>query len=192
MQSTELDGAITEAKRLLGQPIASKDALALFDELPAVDCDFMLGRWRGSEVISGHSMDGLLDLVGWYGKQFIDEDNVHPLLFYRSSTRLFSVNPMTMPLGLMKYRLPRWRIYRPLLRLLRPIVGTRKSKARLRMLEHRGKVSAAMCYDQLPINDCFRKLDDDTVLGVMDQKGAEQPYFFILARDDMKLILDTD
>ena len=39
-----------------------------------------------------------------------------------------------------------------------------------------------MVYDRLPIHDCFRRLDDDTVLGLMDQKGARQPFFFVLRR----------
>ena len=40
-----------------------------------------------------------------------------------------------------------------------------------------------MIYDQLPINDVFRKLDDDAVLGVMDSKVLKDPFFFKLTRD---------
>ena len=39
-------------------------------------------------------------------------------------------------------------------------------------------------YDNLPINDVFRKVDDNTVLGIMDLKGMKQPFFFVLRRDD--------
>lgn len=173
-----------QKEELFGKAINTGEALKIFDALESVDCNFMLGRWRGREVMSGHPMDGILDLVGWYGKFFISANNVHPLLFYRNDSQLFSVNPATMPLGLMKYQLPRLKFYKPLIRFFRLLIQTRKGRARLRMLEHRGKVSAAMCYDQLPINDCFRKLDDNTVLGVMDQKGGPQPYFFVLERDD--------
>ncbi len=169
---------------LFDKTLNTDEALKIFDKLETVDCDFMLGRWKGSEVMTGHPMDGILDLVGWYGKYFIDTDNVHPLIFYRKKSQLFSVNPITMPLGLMKYNLPRLKLYKPLLRIVRLLIQTQKGKARLRMLEHRGKVSATMCYDQLPVNDCFRKLDDNSVLGVMDQKGGSQPYFFMLERDD--------
>ena len=52
-----------------------------------------------------------------------------------------------------------------------------------RMTEYRGVVSATMIYDSLPINDIFRKVDDDTVLGVMDLRFTPQPFFFILLRE---------
>ena len=40
-----------------------------------------------------------------------------------------------------------------------------------------------MVYDQLPINDVFRKISNDKVLGVMDLKDATKPFFFVLTRD---------
>ncbi|MEL6382734.1 MAG: DUF4334 domain-containing protein, partial [Cyanobacteria bacterium J06626_18] len=43
-------------------------------------------------------------------------------------------------------------------------------------------VSATMVYDYLPINDTFRKIDDNTVLGIMDLKNSPQPFFFTLKR----------
>ena len=51
------------------------------------------------------------------------------------------------------------------------------------MIEYREKVSTTMIYDNLPINDIFRKIDDNTVLGLMDFKGMPQPFFFVLNRD---------
>ena len=61
---------------------------------------------------------------------------------------------------------------------------TVKSKARLREIRYRGGVTAAMIYDDLAIIDIFRKIDDTTVLGVMDLKGkmGEKGYFFLLER----------
>ena len=50
------------------------------------------------------------------------------------------------------------------------------------MMDYRGKVSATMIYDHLPINDSFRKIDDNRVFGVMDYKEQEQPFFFVLTR----------
>ena len=50
------------------------------------------------------------------------------------------------------------------------------------MMEYRGKVTATMVYDYLPINDSFRKIDENTVLGIMDYKIYPQPFFFILER----------
>ena len=62
-------------------PTTTDHALALFDELPAVDTDFMIGTWHGAELPTGHRLDGLLQASGWWGKQFVDCATVHPLLF---------------------------------------------------------------------------------------------------------------
>jgi len=45
-------------------------------------------------------------------------------------------------------------------------------------------MSATMIYDQLPIHDVFRKLDDNTVLSVMDNRHVKDPFFFKLKRDN--------
>jgi hypothetical protein len=63
------------------------------------------------------------------------------------------------------------------------LLRTEQPKARLRMTEYRGVVSATMIYDSLPINDIFRKVNDDTVLGVMDLRFIPQPFFFVLRRE---------
>ncbi|TXS95338.1 DUF4334 domain-containing protein [Parahaliea maris] len=55
-------------------------------------------------------------------------------------------------------------------------------QAQLRMVEYRGVVTATMAYDDKPIFDHFRAIDDDTLLGVMDSKGHEIPLFFYLER----------
>ena len=56
-------------------------ALQLFDALEPVSLDFMLGVWQGSGLETNHPMDGLLEASNWYGKEFVDTENVHPLLF---------------------------------------------------------------------------------------------------------------
>ncbi|HNI70658.1 MAG TPA: DUF4334 domain-containing protein, partial [Marmoricola sp.] len=59
-----------------------------------------------------------------------------------------------------------------------------KPRARLREVAHRGVVSAAMIYDTQPIIDHFRRIDDHTILGLMDARGMAMPYFFILDREE--------
>ncbi len=71
---------------------------------------------------------------------------------------------------------------RAALGVLRPALRTSKHRARLRSVEHRGVVTAAMVYDHLPIIDFFRRVDADTLLGVMDLRGSA-PYYFVLTRD---------
>ncbi len=40
-----------------------------------------------------------------------------------------------------------------------------------------------MIYNNLPICDTFRLIDQDTLLGVMALKGMKQPFFFKLQRE---------
>ncbi|MBE9139962.1 DUF4334 domain-containing protein [Nodosilinea sp. LEGE 07088] len=159
-------------------------ALQLFDALEPVSLAFMIGRWRGSEISTHHPMDGLLAASNWYGKEFIDPETVHPLLFLDGQNRIFKVAPdlnaMKMSLNLPFFKHD---AMRPVIRLMTSLSQTEASQARLRMMEYRGKVSATMIYDNLPINDSFKKVDDNTVMGVMDFKLVPQPFFFMLQRD---------
>ncbi|WP_198536578.1 GXWXG domain-containing protein [Paenibacillus sp. DMB5] len=134
--------------------LTQAEAFAWFDLLEIVEMDQMRGRWRGSELPSGHPMDGLLHLTGWYGKEFLDAETVHPLLFEKRNGRLFCVNPGLLPLTLPFQLIPR-RIVSPLFRLVSPLIRTGSSKARLRMIGYREKLSASMVYDQKAIIDHF-------------------------------------
>jgi len=158
-------------------------ALAFFDQLGPVGVDELAGRWRGSELPTGHPLDGALTASGWYGKQFDGPDDVHPLLFATPDGSVFPVDPRRAPVAVAE-RLPRSVIAsgRRALGVLRPLIQARGFRARLRPIEHRGGVSAAMVYDDLPIIDVFRRVDADTVLGLMDRRGVP-PYFFVLRRD---------
>ncbi|MDQ4112634.1 MAG: DUF4334 domain-containing protein [Actinomycetota bacterium] len=176
---------MTSAKRLaaLGGAADRAEALAVFDSLPPVRAEAIDGRWQGREIATGHPLDGLLEPSGWYGKQFDDLDHVHPLLFRASSGEIYPVSPRRVPLGLAG-SVPPALVERakPLTGRMRPLLRTRRHQARLRNLEHRGLVTAAMIYDDLPIIDVFRRVDDATLLGVMDYRVHPAPYFFVLER----------
>jgi hypothetical protein len=163
------------------------EALALFDGLAPVPLAFMIGTWRGAEFPSGHPLDGLLAASGWYGKQLIDAETVHPLLFYTADrAQAFALDPGKLPVSLphlVRLPLPRTAHLHRLVLAARPLLQTHQPKARLRMTEYRGRLSATMIYDDLPIHDVFRQVDADTVLGAMDMRGLAQPYFFLLRRD---------
>jgi hypothetical protein len=161
----------------------TEEALQLFDELEPVDIEFMLGRWQGSGFPTHHPMDGLLEAFNWYGKEFVSPDHVHPLLFTDGNS-IFKVdpNPLIMNLGL-SLPIPKNEGLKPFYSAMNKLLKTEESKARIRMMEYRGKVSATMIYDYLPINDVFRKVDNNTVLGLMDYKSVPQPFFFTLKRE---------
>ncbi|MCV7289990.1 MULTISPECIES: DUF4334 domain-containing protein [Mycolicibacterium] len=171
-------------------PTITADALEAFDAAEAVEPEFMIGTWHGAELPTGHPMDGLLAASGWWGKQFIDAETVHPLLFpARDSTGLWALNPALAFGGLgLSTKLPllRNRSMVAPIAALRPVLQTRSAKARLRTTRYRGVDTATMIYDQLPINDVFRKLSDDAVIGAMDLRGSRKPYFFVLRRDDSR------
>jgi hypothetical protein len=162
------------------------EALAFFDGLAPLPLEGLIGRWRGSGLATGHPMDGLLEAFGWYGKEFIDREAVHPLLFRGRGGQVDAVNPGLVPMGLVGrhptfFRRPALRV---LFAALRPLLSTTRPGARLRTVEHRGVLSAAMIYDAAPIIDLFRLVEPDTLLGLMDMRAMEQPFFFVLRRDE--------
>ena len=159
--------------------------LALYDSLPAVPLSLLRGRWRGTEVPTGHPMDGLLTRLHWYGKEFHSDEEVQALLFQRADQSVAAVNPQLIPLSLFARfpQLMQWRLTSALFPVYRPFATTRLPTARLRMMEHRGVVTAAMIYDRQPIMDSFRRVDDNTVLGLMDYRALPLPFFFVLRRD---------
>ncbi len=126
------------------------EAVAAFDALPAVPTAALRGRWQGSEVPTGHPMDGVLTASGWYGKQFDDDEAVHPLIF-ETGRQVLAANPRRVPLSLAGLvPLPLVRASRSFLWLARPII------------------------------DSFRQVDARTVLGMVDFRDNVEPYFFVL------------
>jgi hypothetical protein len=171
--------------RFATSPGTTTEILTLFDSLPPVSVEAMLGRWRGTGLPSGHPMDGLLDRFGWYGKAFNGPEDVQPLLCKIRSGEVFALNPAFVPMSLVNrhIRLFHTRFAETIFALFGWAAATRRPTARLRMTEFRGVSTAAMIYDRLPIIDMFRAIDGDTLLGVMDLRGMTQPFFFVLRRD---------
>lgn len=176
-------GAAARLEALVGGATVA-DALALYDDLPPVTVEHMLGAWRGGSLRTGHRLDGLLEAYGWHGKWFDSPDAAHPLVF-ADSRGMFRVNPALVPMsmvvqlsGLLHQRLVAT-VARRSLRLFR----TGRPRARLRMVEYRGVVTGSMVYDALPIIDHFRTVDEDTLLGAMDLRGIAEPFMFVLRRE---------
>ncbi len=182
----------SEVLPLNAQPSADA-ALALFDSLPPVAPEDLLGRWRGESFPSGHPLDGLLETYHWHGKAFRGPEDVDPLLFRTAGGEVMALRAV-MPD-------PRWLEHWPWLRRrwvggvfqrwLLPLLNTRKPQARLRVVQHRGVATAAMVYDRLPIVDVFRRLDATTLLGLMDARGIPQPFFFLLQREPGAEVVPT-
>ncbi len=173
-------------ERLDAGRATAEDAMELFDSLEPVDVGFMIGNWKGEGFHTNHPLDGLLEAYHWYGKRFESPEDVHPLVFSTLRGGLAIVNPALLgpSLGLMG-RVPMLKspMAGRIFQTLMPFLTTSRSRARLRMTTYRGKSSATMIYDHLPMNDVFRKIDQDAVFGVMDLKGMNSPLFFILRRE---------
>ncbi|MBD2858908.1 DUF4334 domain-containing protein [Spongiibacter sp. KMU-158] len=122
----------------------------LYDTLPAVECESMIGDWKGSCFNTGHTGEGKLSALGWAGKSFRSANDVMPIMSLNENGELVE----------------------------NPIMGT----ASLRKVEFRGVATATMVYDQHPIFDHFKKVDEQTVLGVMDAKGDAFPLYFLLVK----------
>lgn len=177
---------MTDVTKMLKDRAATPEqALSFFDALEPTTLDFMRGHWRGFEIATGHPMDGLLSPSGWYGKLFAGRDEVHPLLFYsRDRSSLYAVNPALLPLSL---PIPRSLPIGLLMWLSRPLLQTKRPRARMRLVEYRGRATGTMIYDAKPICDHFVKVNENTMLGVMDLKGVPAPYVFVLERDNTPL-----
>lgn len=157
-----------------------EEAFKLFDELEPATLDFMIGRWKGISINSGHRLDGKLEHSGWYGKVFFNLEEVHPLLYFtEDKTAIYSVEPTSL-FGRTEHTGKE--------EATRVFEKTKEAKARLRNTEYRGRSCATMVYDELPILDVFVKIDDTKVLGVMDLKGDPEPFFFVLERDNQSTI----
>ena len=104
---------------------------------------------------------------------------------FEGATGLFSANPALLPvsLALRFNRLVRTRAMRIIGRRLVRMARTSKPRARLRMMQYRGVVTATLSYDALPINDHYRRVDADTVIGVMDLRTMDRPFVFVLRRE---------
>jgi len=178
---------VTKAKSIIQRGSCSpEEAAALFDALEPVDTAFMLGSWRGAGLSTGHPMDGYLETFGWYGKRFDSTEKVHPLVFRAPGGALKTLEPQRVFAGMALMRFPSVAKSAAVGKgfgMAMGLLATRRPAARLRVTRYRDQTTATMIYDRLPINDSFVRVDEDTVLGVMDLRGMRAPFWFSLQRD---------
>jgi hypothetical protein len=171
--------------QMLEGSVSQEEAFTFYDSLGSVETDELWGLWKGSELTAGHPFEGLLTAAGWYGKRFVSPEEVYPLIFQKPNGRLYAGSPSLIPVTLPFDKIPnKEKVVSGIMKVAGPLIYTKKSSARLREVKYRGKVSSAMIYDTKGIVDVFRKIDDDTLMGIMDIKGlsTDKSYFFILDR----------
>jgi hypothetical protein len=169
----------------LTQEATIEQVLDFFDTLAAVPIASMLGSWRGSGLETGHPLDGMLESFNWYGKRFRSTEDVDPLVFTKKDGTLFAINPAMLPLAMVNNPpgIASTDAAGILFKIGSTVLQTNEPAARLRMTEYRGVSSATMIYDRLPINDVFRMVTPDVLIGAMDIRGNDQPFMFVLKRD---------
>ena len=123
--------------------------------LETIDISALIGRWKGGEFDTGHKMNGLLEKARCFGKSFTSIDDVQPLVCYDDNGDLFS----NIAMG--------------------------NGEASLWNVEFRGEVTATMVYDGQPVLDHFKKVDENTLMGIMDGKKfrpRDNYFYFLLER----------
>ncbi|GHA83482.1 DUF4334 domain-containing protein [Cognatilysobacter bugurensis] len=160
----------------------SADAQARFGTLAPVAPAELHGRWHGIPLHCRHPLDGLLERFGWRGKA-IAGGRAHALLFADGRGGEVALDVRRLPVGLaVRLRAHRWPGARVAFALVRASLVTHWPNARVRSAEHRGRVTAVLDYEDLPIRDVFARIDETTVLGLMHAPWFDAPYAFALER----------
>lgn len=158
-------------------------ALTFFDQLAPVDLHRVIGQWRCIPLSTGHPIDELAEPFGWYGKLFFDPEHVYPLLF-RYQEQLISIDPRWIPLSWIgRRKLPAKQVLAAMAKRAQFMVASAESHARLRMLHHRGKLSTSIVYDHRPIIVTLRQVTETTLMGLMEVKDVDIPFFCMMYRD---------
>ncbi|MET0475317.1 MAG: DUF4334 domain-containing protein [Mycobacterium sp.] len=115
---------------------------AFWATLEPTTIEFMIGEWKGGEFATGHRSNGFMKRLNWFGKTFSSASDAKPLVCLDADGNKFSD------------------------------VEDMKGEASLWLEEFRGEVTASMVYDGRPVHDHFKKVDENTVVGIMNGKGA--------------------
>lgn len=138
--------------------VGSTRVSALWDSLPSARVEDISGhRWRGTGLETGHPMFAMLGQMRWWGKDFTEARKVDPILVTDDSG---NVVPDTSATG--------------------------GGGASLWEVSFRGRPTASMVYDRLPVIDHFAVVDPDTLLAVMNGRGTlheGEHFWFLLERE---------
>ena len=140
--------------------VSPDDLDALWADLDVVSVAEILGAWRGGDFATGHLASTVLEKVRWHGKTFLAPDDAKPLMCRDDAGELYS-----------------------------NLAAGGGGEASLWEVGFRGETTATMVYDKMPVFDHFKKVDDDTLMGIMNGKleaafGVSDLYYFWLERED--------
>lgn len=132
----------------------AEDIDTFYDTLEPITLAEILGAWKGGQLKTGHPIVAALEGIRWYGKTFISQLDVKPLICVDTDGNFFSDTE------------------------------SMNGEASIWPVEFRGKVSTSLVYDGVPTLAHFRKVDDNTLIGIRDGKAALDQngnyfYFFL-------------
>ncbi|MCQ4117914.1 DUF4334 domain-containing protein [Rhodococcus tibetensis] len=144
--------------RRLESGVSPDDLDAVWAALDTVRAEDILGQWKGDDFATGHRLHEKLFASRWHGKTFNSLDDAKPLICRDPDGNLFSD------------------------------VASGNGEASLWNIEFRGEVTATMVYDGAPIFDHFKRVDESTLMGIMNGKSSlvldgGQHYYFLLEKD---------
>jgi hypothetical protein len=146
----DIEKARTRFAELRGQrDVSPADLDEIWSALDTVRSADIVGSWKGDEFHTGHNMNGQLKAARWFGKNFNSVDDVEPIVCYDDDGNLFSNNELSL------------------------------GGASLWDVEFRGEVTATMVYDGQPVFDHFKRVDDTTLMGIMNGKHQRRSGNFL-------------
>ena len=150
--------------------------------VPPIKPSEMIGLWQGRGITSGHPVDGVLENLGWFGKRFTSELRADALLFRSGQHRLTPIDPARIPLrlALRFHTVGRTRAMKNLFSYLQRGLRAKGPVASLTTMSFHGVTSAAITYDEQPIVDHLRRIDEHRIMGAMVIEGENRIYFFEL------------
>ncbi|MGC0362452.1 hypothetical protein ABH922_000436 [Rhodococcus sp. 27YEA15] len=143
--------------RTLDSDVDTAELDLIWAALDTVTATEILGEWRGDDFATGHRLHDKLVASRWYGKTFHSLSDAKPLICRDEDGNLFSD------------------------------IKSGGGEASLWNIEFRGEVTATMVYDGAPIFDHFKRVDDTTLMGIMNGKSGlvlddGKHYYFLLER----------
>lgn len=150
-----------QALRAAAGPLDPDELDAVWADLDVIGAAAMsgiLGAWRGFAFPTGHPIGDRLAKTRWHGKRFDSVHDAKPLICRAEDGSLYSDTK------------------------------SGNGEASLWQVEFRGEVTATMVYDGMPVLDHFKRVDDDTLMGIMNGKPGlvladGRHFYFGLERD---------
>ncbi|ODV89284.1 hypothetical protein CANCADRAFT_3912 [Tortispora caseinolytica NRRL Y-17796] len=162
---------ILESKHL-----PEKEALEFYLDLEPMELHELRGGWKGSTLYTDHPLDNKMASFGWHGMFFKNNEVVYPSIWNANDGSKFIADPLKVITAVQSSTAP-------------DIMGSPQSylttsdSARIRMVVSYDHPTATLIYNNLPIYDSFKRIDDDRIVGLVDMKGVDKPYFFMMTRD---------